>query len=137
MTSSTIVRRTRLTLAPVLLLLVASVWPAHAASQADYGVAVMRDVMVPMRDGVEMATDVYLPTDATGAILSEKVPTVLTRTPYDKEGSQRLGHYFASRGYAVVAQDTRGRYKSDGVWDMLNDDGRDGFDACAWIGTQT
>ena len=37
------------------------------------------------------------------------------------------------RGYAVVAQDTRGRYDSEGMWHMLTDDGRDGVDTADWI----
>ncbi len=52
------------------------------------------------------------------------------RTPYGKAGGKADGEYFAARGYAVVVQDTRGRYGSEGVWHMLTDDGRDGFDCC-------
>ena len=59
------------------------------------------------------------------------------RTPYDKQGSKADAEYFARHGYVFVVQDTRGRYASDGVWHMLTDDGRDGFDTCQWIGSQT
>ena len=110
---------------------------AHAASEAKYGVAVLRDVMVPMRDGVHLATDVYLPTDAKGTVVAEGLPTVLQRTPYNKERGASTAHYYASRGYAVVFQDNRGRYKSEGVWGgFVNDDVADGYDLCAWIGQQ-
>lgn len=107
-----------------------------AANEPKYGVAVLRDVMVPMRDGVMLATDIYLPT-LGGAVVSEKLPTIMQRTPYNKEGGPAMMHYYASRGYAVVSQDVRGRFKSDGVWEWVTDDGRDGVDACAWIGKQS
>jgi hypothetical protein len=97
----------------------------------------MKDVMVAMRDGVKLATDVYLPTK-DGVIVTEKLPVILTRTPYSKDapGFVDPGRYFASHGYAFVAQDTRGRFNSEGVWHMLDDDGRDGYDLAEWIGRQ-
>lgn len=103
-----------------------------------YGVAITRDVMVSMRDDVRLATDVYLPTQDDKPI-AERLPTILMRTPYSKGGGEkghRDAHYFASYGYAVVFQDTRGRYKSEGVWHWMTDDGRDGADTAAWIGKQ-
>jgi uncharacterized protein len=108
---------------------------AQTAQRPD--VAVIKDVMVPMRDGVRLATDIYLPS-ANGAVMSQKLPTILTRTPYSKDEGYNavMGQYYASHGYAFVAQDVRGRYKSEGVWHMLTDDGRDGVDALAWIGKQ-
>jgi putative CocE/NonD family hydrolase len=110
---------------------------AQTPAAATSGVALMRDVMVPMRDGVRLATDIYLPTNASGAVITEKIPTILERTPYNKVGSEQTGRYFAAHGYAFVSQDTRGRYASEGVWQMLTDDGRDGADVCDWIGRQT
>src|SRR5262249_38664914 len=65
---------------------------------------------------------------------AEKFPTILERTPYDKNGDGAIGKFFASRGYVVVIQDTRGRFKSEGIWHMLTDDGNDGSDTCDWIG---
>src|SRR5438067_997848 len=59
-------------------------------------------------------------------------PSFPRRFPRNAE----LGRYFASHGYAVVMQDVRGRYKSDGTWRMLTDDGRDGQDVCNWIAKQ-
>ena len=102
------------------------------ARGAEYDVVVKKDLMVPMRDGVKLATDVYLPAN-DGTPLAEKLPTILTRTPYNKDGNGRTARYYAARGYAFVAQDTRGRYKSEGVWHMVDDDGRDGYDAAEWI----
>ena len=120
---------------PVLLLSCLILGASPPDSTGPYGASVLKDVMVPMRDGVRLATDVYLPTE-NGAVLDGRHPIILTRTPYDKNGSESAGRYYASHGYVFVAQDTRGRYNSEGVWHMLDDDGRDGFDACAWIGKQ-
>jgi putative CocE/NonD family hydrolase len=109
----------------------------HAASARDaqYEVILEKDVMVPMRDGVRLATDIYLPARG-GAVVGGKLPAILERRPYNKDGCAGSGRYYAARGYAFVAQDTRGRYKSEGVWHMLTDDGPDGCDAAAWIGKQ-
>ena len=112
--------------------------PAGSESgQGTYGVAINKDIMVPMRDGVRLATDVYLPTK-DGLPIEGTFPTIMSRTPYSKDGARTevTGRYYASHGYAFVVQDTRGRFKSDGVWHMLNDDGRDGFDAAHWISKQ-
>ncbi len=103
------------------------------------GVDVLSDLMILMRDGVGLATDVYLPASRHGP-----VPALLTRTPYSKTqeppagrtGIVELGHYFASHGYAVVVQDVRGRWMSEGTWDFLGGDAPDGVDICAWIGLQ-
>jgi putative CocE/NonD family hydrolase len=121
--------------------------PVGRAEERLYGVELQTDVMVPMRDGVSLATDVYLPARA-GKALAEKWPAILARTPYGKSSRRpeappksrgdyaAIGDYFAAHGYAVVIQDTRGRYRSEGVWHMLTDDGRDGVDTCSWIGKQ-
>lgn len=108
---------------------------AAACTAAPYEVTVKKDVMVPMRDGIHLATDIYLPTQ-DGKPIDEKLPTILERLPYNKDGCGGPGRYYASHGYAFVAQDTRGRYKSEGVWHMLTDDGIDGADAAAWIADQ-
>ena len=110
----------------------------HGTSKADYGVAAVKNVMVPMRDGIKLATDIYLPTDKNGTILNAKFPTILQRTPYNKNNGATTAYYYASRGYAVVFQDNRGRYQSEGVWGgFVNDDIDDGYDLCAWIGQQS
>src|SRR5215207_6519403 len=85
-----------------------------AAQQAPlYSVEVLRDVMVPMRDGVKLGTDVYLPA-GTGSRVPQKFPVLVTRTPYDKRGVRGEGEYYAQRGYVVIAQDVRGRFSSEG-----------------------
>lgn len=104
---------------------------ASAALMGAVPVKVERNVMVPMRDGVKLATDIYLPEKIEG-----RLPVILTRLPYDKTGSKGHGEYFAQHGYVFIAQDTRGRFGSEGVWHMMTDDGRDGVDCAAWIGAQ-
>src|SRR5262245_42824934 len=106
-------------LAP-LLLLVCSGIPAQDET------SVQKNVEVPMKDGTTLATDVYLPPGGG------KVPTILSRTPYDKNGEKGNAAYFSKHGYAFVAQDTRGRYASQGTWTFLADDGKDGEDCIAW-----
>lgn len=97
--------------------------------------AVQTNVMVPMRDGVKLATDIYLPAK-DGQPLEGRFPVILTRLPYNKDGSAKQGEYFARNGYVFIAQDTRGRFGSEGVWHWLTDDGVDGVDCAAWIGKQ-
>ena len=108
-----------------------------AAADSPFGVDAAVDVMVPMRDGVQLATDVYRPT-RDGKLLDDRRPVVLIRTPYGKgNGGSGEGKYFASHGYVAVVQDTRGRYRSQGVWHWMTDDGPDGFDCAAWIAAQS
>ena len=108
--------------------------PAAEAPAGD--VALTRDVMVAMRDGVHLATDVYRPAHG-GTALAGRYPTILMRTPYNKElRAPDFAAYFGARGYVVVVQDVRARYTSEGHWRLLDDDGRDGYDTAAWIGLQ-
>ncbi len=109
--------------------------PWAGAREPHFEVAVQQDVMVPMRGGVKLATDVYLPARG-GQPLAERRPVILTRLPYGKASAKSFGEYYAARGYAFVAQDTRGRFGSEGVWRFLTDDGKDGWDCAAWIGAQ-
>ncbi len=97
------------------------------------------DTMVPMRDGVRLATDVYRP-DAPGSF-----PTLLVRLPYDKDalrsrkirGIEVSGtKLFTLRGYNLVVQDTRGRYKSEGDFYPFLHGFEDGKDTVDWIEKQ-
>jgi putative CocE/NonD family hydrolase len=118
-----------------LALLFSSVEVTFAA-EAPFGVDVDVDVMVTLRDGVKLATDVYHPT-VDGKRTKERRPIVLIRTPYGKgNGKSADARYFASQGYVGVVQDTRGRYRSEGVWHWMTDDGPDGVDCAAWIAEQ-
>ena len=116
-----------------------------------YDVHVTRDVMVVMRDGVRLATDVYRPARG-GILVEEPFPVILERTPYGKGKHSRseidvdrattmspleLASYFVSSGYVVVFQDCRGRHGSEGTFEKYTAEAEDGFDTCAWIHAQT
>jgi putative CocE/NonD family hydrolase len=107
----------------------------RSAQAAEFSVTTRSNVMVAMRDGTKLATDIYLPAH-NDQPLNEKFPVILTRTPYNKNGEKVAGRGYASHGYVCVVQDTRGRYGSEGVWHFLTDDGRDGVDTATWIGQQ-
>jgi hypothetical protein len=92
--------------------------------------------MVAARDGVRLSTDVYVP-GRSGEAAAGPFPTVVERTPYNKDSTAGgIVKYFVPRGYAVVYQDVRGRYKSEGRWRPLRDDGADGADLLKWIAEQ-
>jgi predicted acyl esterase len=93
------------------------------------------DAMVPMQDGTELATTVYLPEGAG------PFPVVVARTPYDKDGLDKEANKFVHYGYAFVAQDLRGRFKSKGQDAIIfHNDGwqepHDGHDTLRWIAGQ-
>lgn len=95
-------------------------------------VIVARDVMVPMRDGVRLATDLYFP-GTVARQRGETFPAVLSRTPYNKTGGADAASFFARRGYMAAVQDCRGRYGSEGVFFPFVDDPEDGYDTIEWI----
>jgi putative CocE/NonD family hydrolase len=101
---------------------------------------VERKLMVPMRDGKRMATDVYRPKDA-----SKKYPTVFVRTPYNfnfwdvRNGAPRdMSNELEAvkRGYAFVQMNERGHFFSEGNYDILGAPLSDGDDAFTWIAKQ-
>ncbi len=96
-------------------------------------VRVLSNVQVPMRDGVHLAADVYLPAGVSSG------PVILSRTPYEASSDRfiSLGVYFARRGYVVVAQDCRGCFRSEGAeFRPWFDDAADGYDTLEWLGQQ-
>ncbi len=127
-----------LRLAALLAVPPAALCLAESPEPGPFDVLVLRDLMVRMRDGVMLATDVYLPARDTERV-AERVPSLLERTPYGKSqsgtrhASTAVARLFASRGYAVVFQDCRGRGKSEGAYVKYLSDGADGSDCCAWI----
>ena len=104
-------------------------------------IVIAKNVMVPTRDGVGLATDIYRPAES-GEGLPGPFPTILCRTPYNKSDLRyiEIGEYFATRGYAVVLQDLRGRYKSEGIGQYFHTvnphEGIDGYDAIEWIASR-
>ena len=91
--------------------------------------------MMPLRDGVRLATDLYSPS-LDGRKLEGEFPVVLTRTPYDKCGQAATGKYFAERGYVAAMQDVRGRYESEGEFYAFRHEGPDGYDTVEWLAAQ-
>jgi len=97
-------------------------------------------VMMPMRDGIRLCTDIYRPkTD-------KKVPIIFSRTPYnfnswgdgeEKTRTAQRALAAVKRGYAYIVQNERGRYFSEGEWDILGLPLTDGYDAFEWMKNQS
>ena len=96
-----------------------------------YDVAMQLDAKIPMRDGVKLSADIYLPK------AQDQFPTVLMRTPYSNNIDSLIekGRRLADAGYACVIQDCRGRWDSDGDYYPFRE-GEDGYDTQEWIGRQ-
>ena len=94
---------------------------------------VARTVMVPMRDGVHLATDIYEPKG------HGPWPVVLQRTPYGRQQPYIYGlyAYLVEAGFTLVVQDNRGRFDSEGEYRPFVDDGRDGYDTIEWVAAQS
>jgi uncharacterized protein len=92
-----------------------------------------REEMVAMRDGVHLATSIYLPPG------EGPWPVVLTRTPYGKDAmyGPKAHKDYLEHGYVRVAQDVRGKFKSEGKYVAFVDDMKDGYDTIEWIAKQS
>lgn len=109
-----------------IFLVLACVSPLSASP-----VEVLRHERVAMRDATHLDTDVFLPTSG------QRFPALLVRTPYGKGSDLPPGYKsFLNHGYAVVMQDVRGRYASEGSFNPLDQEGRDGYDTLTWIARQ-
>lgn len=91
----------------------------------------LETVLVPMRDGVQLATDIYRDTTINSG------PVVLMRTPYNKNHGKVAAERFAAAGYIAIVQDNRGKFASEGTFIPYNNEGQDGYDAVEWIGEQS
>ena len=90
------------------------------------------DVKVPMRDGIRLSTNIYRP-DGPG-----RFPVLLMRSPYGNgDAGDPEASFFVKHGYAVVLQDTRGRYESEGIFEAMQPEALDGYDTQQWIGKQS
>ena len=109
----------------------------YQGSHRAYDSVVLPDVLIPARDGVQLAADVYLPA-LNGRPLDAKFPALVERTPYLKDSIRyaRKGHWYARRGYAVVINDVRGRGRSGGQWYPFAKEAPDGYDAVEWVAVQ-
>ena len=123
---------------------------SRSRQKKTFDVAIERDIMVDVRDGVRLATDVYRPA-RDGEAVNGAFPVILERTPYDKAAPSRsemrvgdtealsrlaVAEYFVRHGYIVVFQDCRGRYNSEGGFTKYLDDAADGYDTVVWVTQQ-
>ena len=111
---------------------------SYQGSYQQYDAICRSNVMIPMRDGVSLATDIYFPAFG-GQPVSGKFPVILERTPYDKAASGNVtnGTYYARRGYVCAVQDVRGRFASEGEWYPFAKEAPDGYDTVEWLAAQT
>lgn len=105
--------------------------PLEEPVKIDSTIIVEYNVMVEMRDGVKLATDIY---KMKGV---ERGPVLLSRSPYNKNGL-RMGNRdcFLKAGYIIVNQDVRGRYASEGIFEPHKNETADGVDCIEWIMSQ-
>ena len=112
--------------------------PPHPMPKQKYEIRMEKSVMVPMRDGVHLSTDLYFPVG-----VDEKLPVILVRTPYDKRqvrpGQSWFGDVlamFVGQGYVVAVQDKRGRFESEGIYTLAVKEDVDGYDTDEWLSNQ-
>jgi uncharacterized protein len=92
-------------------------------------------IMMPMRDGVKLYTELFFPRETPGSY-----PTILIRTPYPDSTfpfSAKPIELFRQAGYAVAVQSCRGAWKSEGKFRFLRNEPEDGFDCIEWLAGQT
>ena len=126
-------QRTRFVLLSCAAALLAAGVISHAQQEPASHTTRNTDVAVPMRDGVVLRANLLLPST------QGKFPALIYRTPYGKHFALKEYTTFekaVARGYAVVVQDVRGRYASDGEFVAYQNEGRDGFDTIEWTAKQ-
>ena len=110
----------------------------------EYGIVVAQDVMVPMRDNLRLATDVYRPANPAGSPVEGEFSVMLGRTSYDKTNPviwvDPVARFFVPRGYVMLLQDLRGRGQSEGTGQYYHTanplEGKDGYDTIEWAASQ-
>ncbi|MBB5706971.1 hypothetical protein FHR21_002333 [Sphingopyxis panaciterrulae] len=123
-----------------------AVSPAAAQDSAKYSTEALEQgiaehavsrlaVMVPMRDGVRLSTNIFTPRNARGPL-----PTILWKTPYNEHklrgSTLRYAYEAVKRGYVFIVQNERGRYFSEGQYEILGLPQTDGYDTLSWIAQQ-
>ncbi len=105
---------------------------AELASMSDSQMA----LLVPMRDGIGLSTNIWRPKGVSGP-----VPTILWKTPYNEHiisgGTARYAIEAVRNGYAFIVQNERGRYFSQGNYEILGYPQTDGYDTLTWIAKQS
>ena len=106
-------------------------------SAQEYSYLCNKNVMIPLRDGISLATDIYFPSQ-NGKLVPQKFPIILERTPYGKSLGENVlnGQFFAKRGYICAIQDVRGRFDSEGEWYPFALEAPDGYDTVEWLASQ-
>lgn len=101
----------------------------------NYTVKTILGIETPMRDGVKLVSDVWLPQK------DGKYPVIIIRTPYGRSAANMnytgLGEYFARQGYILMVQDVRGKGDSQGNFNFLFQEGHDGYDTVEWAAKQS
>jgi len=130
-----------------LIVATLAVPPAAAQDSAKYSAEALEQgiaehavsrlaVMVPMRDGVRLSTNIFTPRDTKGPL-----PTILWKTPYNEHklrgSTLRYAYEAVKRGYVFIVQNERGRYFSEGQYEILGLPQTDGYDTLTWIAQQT
>lgn len=123
--------------------------PLSGWATPTHPVACERHVTMRLSDGTHLASDVYLPAPSGHPWSAPQAqgrtagapgpwPAILERTPYNKLGAPLVlsAKYFASHGYAVVLQDVRGRFESEGEFYPFGNEGSDGVETVAWVRAQ-
>lgn len=103
---------------------------AGPAQETPQNIDFIWGVKIPMRDGVRLSATVYKPKDPA------PTPVIFTLTPYIADSYHPRAYYFAQRGYAFALVDCRGRGNSEGDFEPLVNEGRDGHDVVAWLAEQ-
>jgi uncharacterized protein len=109
--------------------------PREGIRPAQFGVAVERDLAMTTSDGVTLVADIYRPRKDGPS------PTIMVRIPFTNTfrnglSADAVGRFWASRGYIVVTQGTRGRFKSGGAFYPLRHERQDGLETLAWVARQ-
>ena len=98
------------------------------------GMIIEKNVMIRMRDGVRLATDIYRPAGG------DRYPVVLVRTPFGKQVPDykfsQKAQFYVKHGYVYALQDIRGKYDSEGNWNGPRSEAHDGSDTITWLGAQ-
>lgn len=122
-----------LAMLPAVAFILALATPRVAAG-ADPGppVAIDFGVKVPLRDGVHLNATIYRPRTQ-----SAPLPVIVTVTPYISDRYHGVASYFASHGYVYAVVDCRGRGSSEGTFEPMASEARDGFDLVGWLAAQS
>lgn len=99
-------------------------------AQSQSPVEVLKDQSIVLQDGTTLYHDLYMPYN------KEIFPLILMRTPYQKEGIELFGNFFAEEGFGVVIQDVRGKYSSEGTFIPFFKEYDDGLQTLDWIKEQ-